>query len=350
MNSAIITDQHLDGRKSSQAFWEFFMKFYNDVFFPTLEKNNIKVLFDLGDTFDNRKSIDFAAWSRIKTEYYDRLQELGIEVHMIVGNHTAYYKNTNRINTPSLLLDSYDNIRIYDEVCDIEVLGNTITMVPWINSENQAKVMDHLTNTKSQVLMGHLEINGFEAHPGHVFEGGLERSIFSKFPQVFSGHFHHKSRADNIYYLGNPYEMTWSDFNEERGFHLYDLDSRKIKFFRNPYRMFKKFYYDDEKNNYMYTDLSDYKDCYVKVIVENKTDSYMFDKVIEKFYSVGIHDLKIIEDNSMFDSDDDSVENLEHEDTLSTLQRYIEEMKDNYDKSNLKSIIKSIYIEACEIQ
>jgi len=155
MNSAIITDQHLDGRKGSQAFWDFFLKFYNEVFFPTLEKNNIKILFDLGDTFDNRKQIDFLAWDRIKKNYYDRLQEMGVQIHMIVGNHTAYYKNTNRVNTPTLLLDCYDNITIYDEICDIDVLGNTITMIPWINSENQFKVMNHLENTKSEVLMGH---------------------------------------------------------------------------------------------------------------------------------------------------------------------------------------------------
>jgi hypothetical protein len=349
MNSAIITDQHLDGRKGSQAFWEFFLKFYNDVFFPTLEKNNIKILFDLGDTFDNRKQIDFLAWDRIKKNYYDRLHEMGIQVHMIVGNHTAYYKNTNRVNTPTLLLDCYDNITIYDEICDIDVLGNTITMVPWINSENQFKVMNHLENTKSEVLMGHLEINGFEAHPGHMFEGGLDRDIFSKFTRVYSGHFHHKSRSDNIYYLGNPYEMTWSDYNEERGFHLYNLDSRKLEFIRNPYRMFKKFYYDDVKHDYTKMDLSEYADSYVKVIVDNKNDLYTFDKVIEKLYTIGVHDLKIIEDTQVF-SDRDDQEVSEHEDTLTTLQRYIEDMKNNYDKSQLKSIIKSIYLEASEIQ
>ena len=349
MNSAIITDQHLDGRKGSQAFWEFFLKFYNDVFFPTLEKNNIKILFDLGDTFDNRKQIDFLAWDRIKKNYYDRLHEMGIQVHMIVGNHTAYYKNTNRVNTPTLLLDCYDNITIYDEICDIDVLGNTITMVPWINSENQFKVMNHLENTKSEVIMGHLEINGFEAHPGHMFEGGLDRDIFSKFTRVYSGHFHHKSRSDNIYYLGNPYEMTWSDYNEERGFHLYNLDSRKLEFIRNPYRMFKKFYYDDVKHDYTKMDLSEYADSYVKVIVDNKNDLYTFDKVIEKLYTIGVHDLKIIEDTQVF-SDRDDQEVSEHEDTLTTLQRYIEDMKNNYDKSQLKSIIKSIYLEASEIQ
>jgi len=268
---------------------------------------------------------------------------------MLTGNHDCYFKNTNRLNAHKLLLHSYDNITVYDEICDIDVLGNTITMVPWINSENQFKVMNHLENTKSEVLMGHLEINGFEAHPGHMFEGGLDRDIFSKFKRVFSGHFHHKSRSDNIYYLGNPYEMTWSDYNEERGFHLYDLDARKLKFIRNPYRMFTKFYYDDTKHDYTKVDLSEYADSYVKVIVDEKTDLYTFDKVIEKFYTLGVHDLKIIEDTQILLNKNDD-EMLEHEDTLTTLQRYIEDMKNNHDKSQLKSIIKSIYLEASEIQ
>ena len=103
MTVALITDQHLDGRKNSKVFWEYFMKFYNNVFFPNLKKHNIKTIIDLGDTFDNRKGIDFCAWHRIKTEYYQVLADMGIHIHMIVGNHTAYYKNTNKVNTPSLL-------------------------------------------------------------------------------------------------------------------------------------------------------------------------------------------------------------------------------------------------------
>lgn len=349
MNVAIITDQHLDGRKNSQIFWEFFMKFYNDVFFPTLDKYKITTLLDLGDTFDNRKGIDFAAWSRIKSQYYDRLAERGIQVHMIVGNHTSYYKNTNKINTPELLLDSYDNINIYREVTDIDIQGTNITMLPWINSENQESVMQHLQTTKSEIVMGHLEINGFVPHPGHVFEGGLDKSVFHRFNTVFSGHFHHKSNKGNITYLGNPYEMFWSDYGDERGFHLFNLDNQKLKFFKNPYKMFKKFFYNDKKNDYTNESLTDYKNSYVKVIVEEKSDAYMFDRLIEKFYDVGIHDLKIAEDTSLFMEESDT-ENIEHEDTLTTLQRYIEEMKENYDKTELKSIIKSIYVEACEVQ
>ena len=116
MTVALITDQHLDGRKGSLAFWNYFLKFYEEVFFPTLEKKGIKEIIDLGDTFDNRKGIDFNVWNRIENHYFDRLEEMGVTVHTILGNHCVYYKNTNVINSPDLLLGDYDNIRVYDEL------------------------------------------------------------------------------------------------------------------------------------------------------------------------------------------------------------------------------------------
>jgi DNA repair exonuclease SbcCD nuclease subunit len=348
MTIACITDQHLDARKSSQIFWEFFMKFYNDVFFPTLLKKKIKTIIDLGDTFDNRKGIDLGAWHRIKTQYYDTLEEMGITVHMIVGNHTAYYKNTNKINTPELLLQSYKNIHIYSEVTDIEVEGLKITMLPWINSENQHQVLDHLQNTDSKVVMGHLELNGFVAHPGHVFSGGTDASIFSKFNKVFSGHFHHKSEKGNIKYLGNPYELYWNDYGEQRGFHLLDPKTVATTFVQNPYKMFRKIFYNDLKTDYKIFNIEEYKDSYIKVIVEERTNPRMFEQLIERLYDVGIHDLKIIEDDNF--NFEESSESLEGEDTLTTLNRYIEETDISFNKTDLKSIIKSIYVEACELQ
>ena len=211
MTIALITDQHLDGRKNSQSFWEFFMKFYDNVFFPTLEKHKIKTIIDLGDTFDNRKSMDLNSWHRIKTRYFQVLADMGIEIHMLVGNHTAYYKNTNKVNTPDLLLDSFDNIHTYDEVTDVEIEGRKFTMLPWINPENEDHVRKHLDNTDSEVVCGHLELNGFAAIPGHYFEGGgWDRRSFAKFKKVYSGHFHFPSEKGNVKYLGNPYEMFWN--------------------------------------------------------------------------------------------------------------------------------------------
>ena len=75
MKVAIITDQHFGARKNSKLFHDYFLKFYEEVFFPTLEEQNIKTVIDMGDTFDSRKGIDFSALAWAKNHYYDRLQQ-----------------------------------------------------------------------------------------------------------------------------------------------------------------------------------------------------------------------------------------------------------------------------------
>ena len=80
MKVAIITDQHFGARKNSKLFHDYFLKFYNDIFFPTIEKEKIKVVVDMGDTFDSRKGIDFSALAWAKDNYYDRLAKMGVTV------------------------------------------------------------------------------------------------------------------------------------------------------------------------------------------------------------------------------------------------------------------------------
>ena len=142
MKIAIITDQHFGARKNSKLFHDYFLKFYNDIFFPTLEREGITTIVDMGDTFDSRKGIDFSALSWAKNYYYDRLKDMGITVHTIVGNHTAYYKNTNDVNAVDLLLREYENVKTYSEVTTILIDGLNVLLVPWINSENQKKSIE----------------------------------------------------------------------------------------------------------------------------------------------------------------------------------------------------------------
>ena len=113
MKVAIITDQHFGARKGSKFLHEYFKKFYDEVFFPYLEESGIKTVIDMGDTFDNRRSIDLWSLEWAKENYYNRLEEMGITVHTIVGNHTAYYKDTNSINSVDLLLKQYKNCLLY---------------------------------------------------------------------------------------------------------------------------------------------------------------------------------------------------------------------------------------------
>jgi len=345
MKIALITDQHLDGRKGSLAFWNYFQKFYDEIFFPTLEKEGVRTIIDLGDTFDNRKSVDFNTFNRVNENYFKRLKDY--EVHMILGNHCTYYKNTNRINSPELLLEQYKNIRIYSEPKEILLGGKVFLMMPWINQENKEECLRLIADSEADIMCGHLECDGFEVTPGMKFDGGFKVSDFKNFKRVWSGHFHHKSKHGNVQYLGNPYQMFWNDYKDTRGFHIYDTESDKLKYIKNPFEIFEKIFYDDASVDYNKQDVSDYKDKYIKLIVEEKRDYQMFETLVDRLYNVGAHDVKIVE--TLVDADTvDDVE-LNTKDTLTLLSEYIDEIDLQVSKSDLKKLMQSLYIESCEV-
>ena len=343
MKIAIITDQHFGARKNSKLFHDYFLRFYNDVFFPTLEAEGITTIVDMGDTFDSRKGIDFSALSWAKDNYYDKLKEYTI--HTIVGNHTAYYKNTNDINAVDLLLREYDNVKIYSEATDIKIDNLNVLLVPWINKENEEVTLKTINKSQSRVVMGHLELKGFKVNEYVIMEHGFDYKPFSKFEKVYSGHFHTRSNQENIYYLGNPYEIYWNDAQDIRGFHIFDTETLEQTPINNPYSIFSKIYYED--TNYQTFDTRQYADKIVKLIVRKKTDLKKFEKFVDKLYSSNVAELKVVENFDFQESEE--FEAFESEDTMSILNRYIEEAEIELDKSRIQKIMQDIYQEACEL-
>ena len=193
--------------------------------------------------------------------------------------------------------------------------------------------------------MGHLELNGFRAHRGHVMEDGMDSKLFEKFSLVFSGHYHTRSNNGKIFYLGNPYEMFWNDVNDTRGFTIFDTKTLEKTPIDNPYKMFHNIYYED--TNYQTFDTREYENKIVRVIVRKKTDIKKFEKFVDKLYSANVAELKVIENFAIQESED--FEAFESEDTLSILNRYVEEAEINLDKSTVQKLLQEIYQEACEL-
>ena len=347
MKIAIITDQHFGCRKNSKLFHDYFLRFYEDVFFPTLEREGITTIVDMGDTFDSRKGIDFCALTWAKENYYNRLQKMGIEIHSIVGNHTAYYKNTNDINAINLLLREYANVKIYSETTPIEIDNLSVLLVPWINPENEKKTMAMIEQSRSPVVMGHLELHGFKVNDYVVMEHGTNIDPFAKFDRVYSGHFHTRSSQNNIHYLGSPYEMYWNDWNDTRGFHLFDTETLEHTPVNNPYNIFEKVFYEDTP--FQTFDTRGFEDKIVKVIVRKKSDIGQFERFIDKIYSANVAELKIVENFDFSGWYDTSETGYESEDTLSILNRYIDDSEVNLDKSLITKMVDEIYREACEV-
>ena len=349
MKVAIITDQHFGARNDSIAFLDFFQKFYDNTFFPTLDASGIDTVLVLGDTFDRRKYVNFYALDRAKKMFFDKLEERGITVYMLAGNHDTYYKNTNEVNSPDLLLTEYNNIEVIAEPKTINVNGFEVCMLPWICPENYTQSLDEIKNTTSTLCMGHLEIAGFAMYRGMESHEGFSAETFSKFDLVFSGHYHHRSNDRNIHYLGNPYELTWQDYNDPRGFHLFDFSTRQLDFIENPYRMFERLEYTDKEVEPIDLDQLELNEKYVKLVVLEKTDFYKFDKFIQKLYNKGCHEIKIVEDFSEFEAGEIN-EEINLEDTVSVLSNYIESIETDVDKEKVKSYMRGLYTEAINIE
>ena len=358
MKIAIITDQHFGARNDSTHFLDYYDKFYKETFFPIIDSERIDTVLILGDTFDRRKYVNFYTLKRAREMFFDELHERNIEVYMLAGNHDTYFKNTNDVNSVDLLLREYNNINVIDSPQTIHLNYENVThdvcMIPWICPENYQQCLTEMKNTSSTLCMGHFEIAGFAMHRGMPSQEGLDRGLFKRFDYTFSGHYHHKSDADSIYYLGNPYELTWQDYNDPRGFHLFDLSTRNLTFIHNPNVMFHRIVYDDKISSIsdiMALSLGEYNSKYVKVVVVNKTNPYLFDQFMNKIYNVNPIDITIVEDfTDLTESTEDDIIN-EAEDTITIINKFVDNVKEEHiDNDKLKTLLKELYVEALNLE
>ena len=343
MKVAIITDTHFNFKKGNQIFHDYFEKFYSKVFFPTLEKLGIDTVIHLGDIFDNRRATDYWSIDWTKRVILEPLKKY--KVHLALGNHDIFYKNTNRLNSPELLIGNYSNIKIYSDPTTVNIGGKDVLFIPWISTDSESKTISAVQSTSANIAMGHLELNGFYAHRGHVQEGGRDKTIFDKFDKVFSGHYHTRSDDGKIYYLGNPYQLYWNDYGDNRGFTIWDTDTDKITPVNNPYEMFKICNYDEDS---IEEDLTPYSGCIVKLVVKNKKSQKKFDEFLDLLIKSQPYELKIIESVKVND-DFDADEMVQQEDTLSLLKRYVDESEIKLNKTRIKKLIQSIYQESFQM-
>ena len=344
MKVAIITDTHYGARKGSKYLHDYFETFYENVFFPALEEHGVEAVIHMGDAFDSRKSIDYQSLEWSKRVVFDPLKKY--DVHMIIGNHDTYYKNTNEVNSPELLLQTYPNIKTYSQPTEVNVGGLDILFLPWINQGNEELSLNTIKKTSCRCAMGHLELQGFRVNRQIIMEHGLDSKLFEKFDHVFSGHYHTRSSDGRISYLGNPYEMYWTDVNDTRGFHIFDTETLTLTPINNPYKLFYNIYYED--TNYKLFNATEYENKIVKVIVRKKTNPKDFERFIDKLHTVGIQDLKIVENFDVHESEEFDID--EEESTISILNRYIDESEFEFDKNVIKGIFQELYRQACEVE
>ena len=353
MKIAFVTDLHFGARNDNQKVAEHQKLFFDKVFFPYIDEHNITDVIDLGDSFDRRKFISYTSLKSAKEMFFDPLNERNINTHIIVGNHDITYKNTLEVNSIDLLLDGYDNCHEVATPQTINMDGLDILLMPWICRDNFDLCWNEIRNSRAQVLLGHLELNGFQMYKGMPSYEGFDAEEFSKFDIVCSGHYHHRSTVGNITYLGTAYEMTWSCYDDPKGFHVFDTDTRELEFIENPYKLFYKLWYDDDKLTFEHLDAFDFanmKDKYIKVIIKNKNNPALFDAFITSLENQTPINVQVVEDHLNLNLDEDDEIVNEAEDTLSIVSNYIDSLDIKTNKNELNVLMRNLYNEALSIE
>ena len=355
MKVPVITDTHWGVRNDNQTFLEYFKRSMDNFFLPYIDENNVTEVLHLGDLVDRRKYINFLTAKRLREDFLDPLMQRGITMHVALGNHDIYYRNTSEVNALQELLEmKYPTLHVYHGPTEITLDNLDLLMLPWINSDNRNDSYEAIQNTKAPVAMGHLEIMGAEWQRGLKADHGMDRSLFNRFDLVASGHYHHRHIRGNIHYIGAFCEHNWGDWNDPRGFSVLDTQTRELEFHQNPFNMFHMMTYDDEANKDILqtineTDYSKYEGTYVRVVCQNKKNPYAFDRLIDKLQEVGPVDISIVEDAGKYElTNDEIVEKAQ--DTQTLIRDYVMDIELPVENTKVRDYMLNIYNEALTIQ
>ncbi len=346
MKIAVLNDTHCGIRNSSEVFLDNAEKFYNEVFFPECEKQDIKQILHLGDYYDHRKFVNFKALNHNRRVFLDQLRKRGMSMDIIHGNHDTYYKNTNELNSLKECLGHYMNeVNIVMEPKVMKYGSLNVGLVPWICNDNYEQCMNFIRDCKADWIGAHLELKGFEMMRGLTNTHGMSPDIFKRFELVLTGHYHVGSKKDNIWYLGSQMEFFWSDAHDPKFFHIIDTETRQIEKIRNNNTLFEKVVYNDEEIDYNSYN-KDLSKKFVKVVVANKTDPFTFDRFIDNIQNQDIYELKIAENFNEFVGANVDDEDMNFEDTTEIVDTYIDAVDTDLDKDKIKVQMRELMTEA----
>lgn len=296
MKIALITDIHFCIRNGSLYFAERYRLFFENIFFPYIDKHNIKTILCLGDTFEDRKNLNILGLKAAREMFFDEALKRDVKIISILGNHDVFFRNTNETNSMDIIESSYENVYIVKEYEEFKFGNKIFGLMSWINAENLERNLERIKSTsKADILLMHAEITGFEMTKGNVADKGLSQELFKKYLHVLSGHFHIKNKIGNIYYIGNPFQTNWDDFDSDRGFHIYDPDSDIFTFIKNTYNNYNVLIYTNDVDVNTF-DYSVYEGQIVKILVNkvSELDQSKYFKFLDNLGEVA-HQYNIVE-------------------------------------------------------
>jgi DNA repair exonuclease SbcCD nuclease subunit len=331
MQTYIIGDIHF-GIKTDTFFIDYQIAQFNKIIDHIIE-SEIKNVIILGDVFDNRRHIDINTFDKI-SDSLDKLESLN--VYIIIGNHDAYFKTSNRVNSISTLLKKY-NFNIIDKIQEIEIDNVSCLFVPWMHKNNHDESLKTITNSTADYCFGHFAINDFYLVRGIKESNGIKQSTFKNFKFVFSGHFHLKDIQKNIINVGSFVQLNWNDYEDKKQIILLDSEKKDFKKIEIVDDIFEKIFITDD-TKFAYKD--EYDKRIIKIFVERKLrpkDLTIIDDMTKNALSCDVIDNTII-----LETINENIKTENITDLLNEVLDKQEKINDKF-KTNIKKYINLVY-------
>lgn len=227
----VLGDIHFGVRANSVEWLEIQKDFFEKVFIPTIKKHAKPgdVIVQVGDTFDNRQSINIKVLN-YAVKLFERLGEI-LPVHIIVGNHDIWAKKSNEVTSIDTL-KWIPNVQIYTDCQTYNWCGRKVLLMPWRrDSEHETETLAEYPD--ANVIFCHSEVSGVKLNSKVKNEHGTSPNAYKRYDRVYSGHIHYRQEQGSLLLVGTPYELTRSDSGNVKGFYLSDLSDMSEVFYEN---------------------------------------------------------------------------------------------------------------------
>ena len=173
----------------------------------------------LGDWNENRSSLNIATLKH-SYEAAKMLNELGLPVFFVVGNHDLYYRHSREIHS-IVPFNEFSNFVVIDQPMVIDQIEGKALFSPFLFPEEYKGINKYLN---IPFWAGHFEFKGFVVTGYNItMPTGPDPKEYVGPKNIVSGHFHKRQVNDNIVYIGNTFPMDFGDTGDsDRGMMIYD--------------------------------------------------------------------------------------------------------------------------------
>lgn len=224
---AFFTDLHVGAKSNSQQHNEDCVN-YIDWFCANVRADpEIDYICFVGDWHETRSAVNVFTL-KYSYEIASKINDLGLPVYFIIGNHDLYHRN-NRDIYSVLPFQEFDNFNIITEPTVVNHIGDGVLFCPFLFHEEYPNLVEF---NKVPFWVGHFEFKDFVVTGYNItMKTGPDHTNFKKPEHIISGHFHKRQQSGNVTYIGNTFPTNFSDAGDfERGMMIYDHDKHNMEF------------------------------------------------------------------------------------------------------------------------